>query len=108
MNELCKWINEKRQDYHPVVFAALLHKKLVFIHPFVDGNGRISRLIMNLALIQKGYMIAIIPPVLRQEYIYDLEIAHEDDTKFIEFIADRVIETQKDNMRLLNIKIPKI
>ena len=63
---------------------------------------------MNLALIQKGYMIAIIPPVLRQEYIYDLEIAHEDDTKFIEFIADRVIETQKDNMRLLNIKIPKI
>ena len=63
---------------------------------------------MNLALIQKGYMIAIIPPVLRQEYIYDLEIAHEDDTKFIEFIADRVIETQKDNMRLLNIKIPQI
>lgn len=108
MDELCKWINEKRQDYHPVVFAALLHKKLVFIHPFVDGNGRISRLIMNLALIQKGYMIAIIPPVLRQEYIYDLEIAHEDDTKFIEFIADRVIETQKDNMRLLNIKIPQI
>ena len=53
-------------------------------------------------------MIAIIPPVLRQEYIYDLEIAHEDDTKFIEFIADRVIETQKDSMRLLNIKIPKI
>ena len=108
MKDLCKWIKASRDKYHPVVFGALLHKKLVFIHPFIDGNGRISRLIMNLALIQKGYMIAIIPPILRQEYINCLELAHKDDSKFVEFIADRVVETEKDNMRLLNIKIPKI
>ncbi len=107
MKELCKWIKEERENYHPVVFSALLHKKLVFIHPFIDGNGRISRLIMNLSLIQKGYMVAIIPPILRNEYIYSLEIAHEDDSKFIEFIADRVMETEKDNMRLLNIDLKK-
>lgn len=108
MQNLCKWAKENRDKYHPVVFGALLHKKLVFIHPFIDGNGRISRLIMNLALIQKRYMIAIIPPILIQEYINCLELAHKNDDKFIEFIADRVIETEKDNMRLLNIKIPKI
>ena len=63
---------------------------------------------MNLALIQKGYMIAIISPILGQEYINCLELAHENDSQFVEFIADRVIETEKNNMRLLNIKIPKI
>ena len=108
MQNLCKWEKENRDKYHPVVFGALLHKKLVFIHPFIDGNGRISRLIMNLALIKKGYMIAIISPILGQEYINCLELAHENDSQFVEFIADRVIETEKNNMRLLNIKIPKI
>ena len=53
-------------------------------------------------------MIAIIPPILRQEYINCLELTHKNDSKFIEFIADRVIETEKDNMRLLHIEIPKI
>ncbi len=47
------------QTEHPVVRAARLHFDLVTIHPFADGNGRTSRLVQNLALIQNGY-----PPVL--------------------------------------------
>ena len=104
MTELIEWTNAGRDTYHPVEFAALLHKYFVFIHPFIDGNGRLSRLLMNTALIQDGYMLAVIPPVLRSEYINLLEKAHEDDKPFIEFIADRVYETEKEVIRLLHIE----
>lgn len=102
MAELVKWI-DKRADYHPVEFSALLHKRFVFIHPFIDGNGRLARLLMNCALIQDGYMLAVIPPVLRSEYITLLEKAHKDDSSFIEFIAERVHETEKEVVKLLHI-----
>ncbi|NLK64389.1 MAG: Fic family protein [Tissierellia bacterium] len=108
MNRLINWIKEDRQHYHPVEFAALLHKEFVFIHPFKDGNGRVARLLMNTALIQDGYMIAIIPPILRNEYISLLEKAHKNDRPFIEFIAERVKESQKEIMRLLHLEIPRI
>lgn len=52
INQLFQWTAEERDKYHPVEFAAQLHKRFVFIHPFIDGNGRISRLLMNTALIQ--------------------------------------------------------
>lgn len=60
-----------------VEFAAKVHQKFVFIHPFVDGNGGFARLIMNLALLRGEYTIAIIPAI-RLEYIAALEIAHKD------------------------------
>ena len=103
MAELIGWANGQRCDYHPVEFAALLHKKFVFIHPFKDGNGRLARLLMNAALIQSGYLLAIIPPILRHEYIALLEKAHKNDKPFIEFIAGRVLETEKEIMRLLKL-----
>lgn len=108
MDELFHWIETVREQTHPVEFAAQLHKRFVFIHPFKDGNGRIARLIMNTALIQDGYLLAVIPPVLRHEYIELLEKAHKDDKPFERFIAERVIESQKDIMRLLHISIPKL
>ena len=91
MAELIGWANGQRCDYHPVEFAALLHKKFVFIHPFKDGNGRLARLLMTAALI------------LRHEYIALLEKAHKNDKPFIEFIAGRVLETEKEIMRLLKL-----
>lgn len=103
MVKLFQWAAEERHKYHPVEFAAQLHKRFIFIHPFIDGNGRISRLLMNAALIQDGHMLAVIPPVLRQEYNSLLERAHKDDRPFMDFIAERVYETQKEIMRLLHI-----
>jgi Fic family protein len=91
-----KWKNEK----HPVEAAALAHKELVFIHPFMDGNGRISRLLMNLILLGHGYGIAIIPPALRADYIYALETAHVDDQMFMELVAGCVKESMQDYLRL--------
>ena len=89
--------------FRSVEFAAELHKRLVFIHPFIDGNGRVARLLMNTALIQDGYMIVTIPPVLRMEYIGLLEKAHTDATDFINFIAEQELESEKDMMRLLHL-----
>lgn len=107
-DDICEWISRKRKSFHPVEFAALLHKKFVFIHPFKDGNGRVARLLMNTALIQDGYLPALIPPILRSEYISLLEKAHEDDKPFINFIAARELESQKDFLRLLQIPFPKL
>ena len=101
MNEFFHWLSTQEKQMHPVEFAAKAHKEFVFIHPFVDGNGRVARLLMNLCLLRHGYTLAIIPPVLRGEYIALLEKAHEDDTDFVNFIAERVEETQKDLLRLL-------
>lgn len=91
---------ENRKLKHPVETAAIAHKDFVFIHPFIDGNGRAGRLIMNLILLQEGYNIAVIPPVLRVEYLTALEKAYEDDEDFVKFIGSGVKETQKDYLRL--------
>lgn len=95
-----EWFNTHEKKLSPVEFAALVHQKFVFIHPFVDGNGRLARLLMNLALLRTGYTISIIPPILRGEYIATLERAHEDEAPFVEFIKGRVIETQRELIRL--------
>lgn len=108
MSQLCEWIKNERDNFHPVEFAALLHKKIIFIHPFKDGNGRVARLLMNASLIQDGYLPVVIPPILRREYIDSLEKAHRDDSDFIAFIKDREIESQKDILRLFHVQLPKM
>lgn len=60
MEDLFIFFNENKTALHPVEMAAHLHQKLVNIHPFIDGNGRTSRLLMNLYLFQQGYPVAII------------------------------------------------
>ena len=107
MDGLCAWIQKERDGMHPVMFAAELHKRFVFIHPFKDGNGRVARLLMNLALIQDGYLPAVIPPVLRMDYISLLERAHRHEQDFLEFIAERELESQKEILRLFHIPFPK-
>lgn len=47
----------EQEKVHPVLVAAYLHEELVRIHPFIDGNGRTSRLLMNLYLLRHGYVI---------------------------------------------------
>jgi len=93
-------IEKLKEANHPVKAAALAHKEFVFIHPFIDGNGRTARLLMNLLLLQENYNISVIPPITRREYIDSLEKAHTDDTDFVHFIARMVRETQKDHLRL--------
>jgi len=104
LDKFVAWFNCNEKLLHPIEFAALSHQKLVFIHPFIDGNGRVSRLLMNLALMRAGYNIAIIPPILRGEYIAALEKAHRHTGNFCTFIAHCVSETQKDLLRLFGVR----
>ena len=109
MKKFVAWFNKNEFRMNPVEFAAQVHKKFVFIHPFVDGNGRMARLLMNLALLRGEYTIALIPAVRRMEYVSALEVAHIDDKVFVGFIADCVVATQTDLLRLLrnNLKPKK-
>jgi Fic family protein len=100
MKKFIAQLKSQREKKHPVELAALAHKELVFIHPFVDGNGRVGRLLMNLILLQEGFTITLIPPVVRPDYLRALEKAHTSDNDFIELIARMVRETQKDFLRL--------
>lgn len=74
MQQLIKWLREQ-QEGHPVRIAADAHFKLVTIHPFRDGNGRTTRLLMNLILILNGYPMAVIRKEDRIEYFKSFEIA---------------------------------
>jgi Fic family protein len=103
MEKLFQEIAADRHRHHPVAFAAHIHKELVTIHPFADGNGRVARLAMNTLLIQDGFLPTIIPPVLRHEYYQTLQIAQKkkDEQPFIEFICRCELETQKEMLRHL-------
>ncbi|MBQ7251321.1 MAG: Fic family protein [Kiritimatiellae bacterium] len=101
MAAFVRWMAENEGKLHPVEFAARVHQKFVFIHPFVDGNGRVARLLMNLALLRAGWTIAVIPPICRSEYIAALDKAGRSPGDFIRFIASRVCETQKELLRLM-------
>ena len=68
MAGVIKWFERNRKTLHPIELAALLHHKLVNIHPFFDGNGRTARLIMNLVLLRQRYPLAIILKNDRQKY----------------------------------------
>jgi len=103
MRKFIESLPHLKKDNHPVKYAALMHLQLVAIHPFTDGNGRCARLLMNLALMQAGYPITIIPPILRTDYINAIKRAQmkKDDSQFIEFICSMVYESQLDYLRML-------
>lgn len=73
---------------HPIEFAALAHYRLVYIHPFTDGNGRTARLLMNLILMRAGFPPVTIKVDDRHEYYACLQDANHGDVRpFIRFIA---------------------
>lgn len=80
MDELCDWLG-KKPNLHSVELAAEAHYRLVTIHPFVDGNGRTARLLMNMILMMQGFPPAIIRKRDRLAYITALEKAQIGGSK---------------------------
>lgn len=85
------WYETNKNALHPIILAAELHERIVTIHPFIDGNGRTSRFVMNLILLQNGYVIANIKGDYdsRMQYYNAIETAQTKNNKedFILFIA---------------------
>lgn len=94
---------ENCNDFHQIIKAALLHGELVKIHPFIDGNGRTSRLIMNLDLMNHGYNPVIIKKEDRLEYYEALDKAHTtgDYTDFVKLITKLEIVMLRKYLELL-------
>lgn len=85
------WLRNAETTLHPVELAALAHHRLVAIHPFVDGNGRTARLVMNLLLMGYGYPPAIILRINRQQYYRVLARADEGNpTPLVNFVGRAV------------------
>ena len=91
MKQLIDWVKGNKSNLHIIELAALLHHKLVFIHPFFDGNGRTSRIIMNLLLMQYGFPLVIILKNDRKKYYNVLSQADKTNYKpLVQFIAQSV------------------
>lgn len=92
MNEYLK--NVKELNLSPIKKAAYIHHELVRIHPFVDGNGRVSRLLTNLYLMERGYPPIILKKTDREKYYDALQKADKGDLSlFANFIARAVHES---------------
>lgn len=96
--------NQKR-ILHPVILAAEMHERLVSIHPFIDGNGRTSRLVMNLILLRHGLTIANLKGDLasRLAYYQALEAVQIDNNPdiFYHLVADAVIESLQNHLEMV-------
>lgn len=90
-------------NFHPIIQASLLHGELVKIHPFIDGNGRTSRLLMNLDLMNHGYNPIIIKKEDRLKYYEALDKAHttRDYTDFVKLITKLEMVMLKKYLELL-------
>lgn len=88
MREFDQWLKLESKKLNPVEYAALAHFKLVDIHPFVDGNGRTARLLMNLILMRDDFPPTVILNSERGKYYDVLEAAHRrDDKPFVDFVG---------------------
>lgn len=99
MNEFIEWLHSQTIE-EPILIAALVHLKFVSIHPFIDGNGRTARLLMNLVLLQNGYPQAIIKVSNRAEYIQAIEkYQQSSDNDYSDFYKV-VLQSVNDSLDL--------
>lgn len=96
---------KQKRILHPILLAAEMHERLVTIHPFVDGNGRTSRLLMNFILLKNGYTLTILKGDVasKSNYFKSLEAVQvtNDPNQFYELIVDRVIVSLEEHLEMV-------
>ena len=104
MEKLIYRYDEWKEKYHPIIVAALLHAEFVKIHPFIDGNGRTGRLLMNFEVMKNGYPPIIIKNEERHKYYDALDVGAltGDYTEFV-----KMVTKQAEEMVDLYLKIIK-
>ncbi len=106
LDDFLVWLNslEDTRDLHAIELAAIAHYKFVYIHPFIDGNGRTGRLLMNLILMRSGFPPVIIKKSERLIYYSHLDQANDGDIRpLIRFIAKCTERTLTEFIHLSQI-----
>ena len=94
MQALMEWYRDEQTALHPVTLAAMFHYKFVRIHPFDDGNGRVSRLLMNYVLLAHKLPPVVIKSSDKQNYLHALRLADTGQYEaFIRYIAEQVVSS---------------
>ncbi|QQG39414.1 MAG: Fic family protein [Candidatus Aenigmatarchaeota archaeon] len=90
MKNLLSWYSKNRKKLHPVVLASYFHAAFEMAHPFVDGNGRVGRLLMNFILRKNGYPMVNVPNRIKRRYYAALQSAQTEGNlrPFVELILD--------------------
>ncbi len=100
MDNLYKWLNEKKDEIHPLILSSIFHYEFLFIHPFSDGNGRMARLWQNVILSKWKELFKYVPlesqiKKYQEEYYSVISKCHVmgDSNLFIEFMLKMIDET---------------
>jgi Fic family protein len=105
MEDYFLFYENKKKEIHPILLASEFHEQLATIHPFIDGNGRTARLVMNLILLNRGYPIANIHgnTESRLAYYSALERCNvqQDKTHFHTLIINYVIQSLERLLQLV-------
>ncbi len=105
MEDYFTFYENQKEQLHPVILAAEMHERLVSIHPFIDGNGRTSRLVMNLVLLKNGYTMANLKGNIsnRMDYyaaLQAVQIDHESES-FYRLITNVVLHSLQEHVTMV-------
>ncbi len=102
MQILLDWYNKNKEKLHHLILSSIFHHKFEKIHPFMDGNGRVGRILLNFILINNNYPPLIIHKKKRDKYLQALRIADSSDLtkadkeyykKLVDFIVEEFTES---------------
>lgn len=92
LEDLFKQLYNQKKNLHPIELATFLHNGFVNIHPFTDGNGRTSRLLMNWILLRNKFPPVIIEVINKEQYYNTIEAADKGDQKpFATFLCNQLL-----------------
>jgi len=95
MSNLLRWYNRNKEKLHPLILSAYFHAAFENIHPFVDGNGRTGRLLINFILHKNNFPMVNIPNKNKLEYYDCLDKTRKGDLrKFVKFLYDLVVSSE--------------
>ena len=106
MKDMIDWYHEKKYKLHPVELSVYLHHRFTYVHPFIDGNGRVGRLLMNFVLLRNGYPLAVIKAKDRERYMEALEKAsvNGDYSALFEVVKKALEDSFEIYFHVLEIK----